>query len=197
VTPLSVAAGFAVGLLGLIVVFFLVVIYNDVVALERRIDKAWANIEVVLQQRHDQLPALVDAVRGLMAFERDVLTAVTRARAAWSPEAPIPAQAATAAETTRAVRSLFATVERYPEVRSAANVMALQEEIERLEGMLADRRELYNDQVYRLNARIAQVPAVLLARLFGWQPRSFFDADPDAATPPPSLADAIGGPPAS
>jgi len=197
VTPLSVAAGFAVGLLGLIVVFFLVVIYNDVVALERRIDKAWANIEVVLQQRHDQLPALVDAVRGLMAFERDVLTAVTRARAAWSPEAPIPAQAATAAETTRAVRSLFATVERYPEVRSAANVMALQEEIERLEGMLADRRELYNDQVYRLNARIAQVPAVLLARLFGWQPRSFFDADPDAATPPPSHADAIGGPPAS
>jgi LemA protein len=196
-TPLSVAAGFAVGLLGLIVVFFLVVIYNGVVALERRIDKAWANIEVVLQQRHDQLPALVDAVRGLMAFERDVLTAVTRARAAWSPEAPIPAQAATAAETTRAVRSLFATVERYPEVRSAANVMALQEEIERLEGMLADRRELYNDQVYRLNARIAQVPAVLLARLFGWEPRSFFDADPDAATPPPSLADAIGGPPAS
>jgi LemA protein len=75
--------------------------------------------------------------------------------------------------------------------------MALQEEIERLEGMLADRRELYNDQVYRLNARIAQVPAVLLARLFGWEPRSFFDADPDAATPPPSLADAIGGPPAS
>ena len=159
-TPLSVAAGFAVGLLGVIVVFFLVVIYNDVVALERRIDKAWANIEVILQQRHDQLPAL-----------------------AWSPDAPIPAQAANAVETTRAVRSLFATVERYPEIRSAANVMSLQEEIERLEGMLADRRELYNDQVYRLNARIAQVPAVLLAGLFGWKPRSFFDADPDAATP--------------
>jgi LemA protein len=132
-----------------------------------------------------------------MAFERDVLTAVTRARAAWSPDAPIPAQAANAAETTRAVRSLFATVERYPEIHSAANVMSLQEEIERLEGMLADRRELYNDQVYRLNARIAQVPAVLLAGLFGWKPRPFFDADPDAATPPPSLADAIGGPPAS
>jgi LemA protein len=195
VTPASLAAGFAVGLLVLIVVFFLVVIYNDVVALERRIDKAWANIEVVLQQRHDQLPALVDAVRGLMAFERDVLTAVTRARAAWSPEAPIPTQAATAAETTRAVRSLFATVEQYPEIRSAANVMSLQEEIERLEGMLADRRELYNDQVYRLNARIAQVPAVLLAGLFGWKPRPFFDADPDAGMPPPSLADAIGGPP--
>jgi LemA protein len=195
-TPVGVAAGFAVGLLVVIVVFFLALIYNDVVALQRRIDKAWANIEVVLQQRHDQLPALVDAVRGLMAFERDVLTAVTRARAAWSPEAPIPTQAATAAETSRAVRSLFATVERYPEIRSAANVLALQAEIERLEGMIADRRELYNDQVYRLNARIAQVPAVFLAGLFGWKPRPFFDADPDAAAPPPSLADAIGGPPA-
>jgi LemA protein len=191
------AAGFAVGLLVLIVVFFVVVTYNDVVALDRRIDKAWANIEVILQQRHDQLPALVDAVRGLLAFERDVLTAVTRARAAWSPTASIPAQAATAAETTRAVRSLFATVERYPEVKSAENVMALQAEIERLEGMLSDRRELYNDRVYRLNARIAQVPAVLLAGLFGWRARPFFDADPDAATPPPGLADAIGGPPAT
>ena len=196
-TPVSVAAGFAVGLLVLIVLYLVVVTYNDVIALERRIDKAWANIEVVLQQRHDQLPALVDAVRGLMAFERDVLTAVTRARAAWSPEASIPAQAATAAETTRAVRSLFATVERYPEVRSADNVMALQDEIERLEGMLADRRELYNDQVYRLNARIAQVPGVLLAGLFGWRSRPFFDAGPDAETPPPGLADAIGGPPAT
>jgi LemA protein len=197
VTPMGVAAGFAVGLLGLIVVYFLAVTYNDVVAMQRRIDKAWANIEVILQQRHDQLPALVDAVRGLMAFERDVLTAVTQARAAWSPSAPIPAQAATAAETSRAVRSLFATVERYPEIRSAENVLALQSEIERIEGMLSDRRELYNDQVYRLNSRIAQVPAVLLAGLFGWRPRPFFDADPDAATPPPGLADAIGGPPAS
>jgi len=195
VTPTALAAAFAVGLLVAIVMFFVVVIYNDVIAMERRIDKAWANIEVVLQQRHDQLPALVDAVRGLMQFERDVLVAVTTARAAFSPTAPIPSQAATAAETTRAVRTLFATVERYPEVKSGGNVLALQEEIERLEGMLADRRELYNDQVYRLNARIAQVPAVLLARLFGWRPRPFFDAEPGADAQPPGLADATGGPP--
>jgi LemA protein len=193
--PIALATAFAVGLLVAIVLFFVVMIYNDVIAMERRIDKAWANIEVVLQQRHDQLPALVDAVRGLMRFERDVLTAVTTARAAFSPTAPIPNQAATAAETSRAVRTLFATVERYPEVRSAGNVLALQEEIERLEGMLADRRELYNDQVYRLNSRIAQVPAVMLARLFGWRPRPFFDAEPGADVPPPGLADAMDAPP--
>ena len=191
-TPAALAAAFAVGLLIAIVGYLVVATYNDVVALVRRIDKAWANIEVVLQQRHDQLPALVDAVRGMMAFERDVLVEVTAARARFSPTESIPSQAATAADTTRAVRSLLMTVERYPEVRSSENVLALQAEIERLEAMIADRRELYNDQVYRLNARIGQVPAVFLAPLFGWRPRPFFDADPAADRPPAGVTDASG-----
>jgi len=181
------AAAFAVGTLIAIVLFLLVATYNDVVALARRIDKAWANIEVALQQRHDLLPALVDAVREVMTFERDVLTDVTRARAAFSPTAPIPQQAATSATTSRAVRTFLAKVESYPELKSTANVLALQQEIERLEAMLADRRELYNDQVYRYDARIAQVPAVLLASAFGWRPRPFFDAEPGAETPPSAL----------
>jgi LemA protein len=180
------AAAFAVGLVGAIVLFIAVATYNDVVALQRRIDKAWANIEVALQQRFDQLPNLVTAVRGIMTFERDVLTAVTAARAAFSPSAPIPDQAATSAATSRAVRSLLATVERYPEVKSAGNVFALQAEIERLESMIADRRELYNDQVYRYNTRIAQVPGVLLAGLFSWRARVFFDAEPAADLVPSS-----------
>jgi LemA protein len=180
------AAAFAVGLVGAIVLFIAVATYNDVVALQRRIDKAWANIEVALQQRFDQLPNLVTAVRGIMTFERDVLTAVTAARAAFSPSAPIPDQAATSAATSRAVRSLLATVERYPEVKSAGNVLALQAEIERLESMIADRRELYNDQVYRYNTRIAQVPGVLLAGLFSWRARVFFDAERAADLVPSS-----------
>jgi LemA protein len=194
VSPVVLAAAFALGLAIAIGLYLVVATYNDVVALRRRIDKAWANIEVLLQQRHDQLPALVDAVRGVVAFERDVLTAVTNARAAWTPTATIPAQAATAAATSRAVRSLLATVERYPEVRSATNVLALQAGIERLESMLADRRELYNDQVYRYNARIGQVPAVFLAGWFGWRPRPFFDAGAGTETPPVGLADAVAGP---
>lgn len=183
------AAAFAIGVVVAIILFLVVATYNDVVALQRRIDKAWANVEVALQQRFDQLPALVDAVRGLMTFERDVLTDVTAARAAFSPMAPIPDQAATSAATTRAVRSLLATVERYPEVKSAGNVLSLQDEIERLESMIADRRELYNDQVYRYNTRIGQVPGVLLAGIFGWTIRVFFDADPAADRPPRSLTD--------
>jgi LemA protein len=178
VSPTDWAAMFAVALVAVVGGFLLLATYNAVVALRLRIDKAWANIDVVLKQRHDQLPNLVEAVRDVMTWEQDVLTEVTRARAAYSPAAPIPEQATTSAETTSAVRSLFAVVERYPTVRSAGNVLALQEEIERLEGLLADRRELYNDQVYRYNTRIAQVPAVFVAWLFGWRPRPFFEAEP-------------------
>lgn len=175
-TAPSLAAAFAVGLVVAIVLFLLVTNYNAVMALRQRIEKAWANIDVVLKQRHDQLPALVSSVRGLMAFEADVLTEVARARAAYSPTEPIPDQAVHAEATSRAVRSLFAVVETYPQVRSDANVLNLQNEIERLESMIADRRELYNDQVYRYNARITTLPTLLIAPLFGWRERPFFAA---------------------
>ena len=172
------AALFAVVLLAAIGGFIVLTSYNAVVALRQRIDKAWSNIDVVLKQRHDQLPNLVAAVRGLMQFERDVLTRVTEARLAYAPSAPIQDQAVTSEETTAAVRSLFAVVERYPDIKSAANVADLQDEIERLEGMIADRRELYNDQVYRYNTRIAQVPGAFLAPIFGWRSREFFATEP-------------------
>jgi LemA protein len=183
-SPESFAAAFAVGLVLAILLFLAVTSYNAVVSLRQRIDKAWANIDVVLKQRHDQLPALVSAVRGAMAFEQDVLTEVARARAAYSPTEPIPDQAVHSEATTRAVRSLFAVVEAYPDVRSNENVLDLQNEIERVEAMIADRRELYNDQVYRYNTRIATWPTLLLAPVFGWRPREFFATRPEEAVRP-------------
>ena len=176
-SPLALAALFAAVLVVTIVGYVALATYNAIVALRQRIDKAWANIDVVLKQRHDQLPNLVAAVRGMMTFERDVLARVTEARAAYSPSAPIPAQAVTSEATSSAVRSLFAVVERYPDLKSEASVADLQDQIERLEAMIADRRELYNDQVYRYNTAIAQVPGALLAPLLGWAPRPFFAAD--------------------
>ena len=190
-TPPDIAAIFAVVLVVGVVGFIVLSSYNAVVALRQRIDKAWSNIGVVLRQRHDQLPNLVSAVRGIMTYERDVLTRVTQARAAYAPDAPIPDQAQTSEATTAAVRTLFAVVERYPDIKSAANVADLQDEIERLESMIADRRELYNDQVYRYNTRISQIPGAILAPIFGWKPREFFAADPaDAIRPETDLRSA-------
>ena len=186
------AAMFAIGLVLAIAIFIVVSSYNAVMALRQRSDKAWSNIGVVLKQRHDQLPNLVAAVRGVMAFERDVLKDVAEARAAYAPTAPIPDQALVSDATSAAVRSLFAVVERYPDIKSQANVQDLQAEIERLESMIADRRELYNDQVYRYNTRIAQVPGALLAPLFGWRPRGFFAVDAAEAARPATSLEASG-----
>ena len=179
-SPLAGAALFAVVLVALVFLFLLVTTFNAVVALRTRIDKAWGNVEVALKQRYDQLAELVAAVRDVMAFERAVLAEVARQRARYAPEAPVAEQGAVSAATSQAVRSLLAVVENYPQVRSQGNVLRLQAEIERLEQQIADRRELYNDQVFRYNATIAQVPAVVLARPLGWLPRAFFDAEPAA-----------------
>ncbi len=183
-TPGSLVALFAVGLVVAIVGFMVVTSYNAVMALRQRIDKAWSNIDVALKQRHDQLPALVSAVRGVLAFEQQVLTEVARARAAYSPSESIPDQAIHSDATSAAVRSLFAVVEAYPELKSQQNVLDLQDEIERLESMIADRRELYNDQVYRYNTRISTLPTLLLAPVLGWMPREFFAARPDETARP-------------
>ena len=175
--PSTAAALFAIGIVVVVVGFVVVTTYNAVVALRNRIHKAWANIDVALKQRHDMLPGLVDAVRGIMAFEQDVFEEVARARAAYASTDPIPRQAEVSEATTSAVRSLFAVVEAYPELKSAGNVQLLQAEIARIEDVIADRRELYNDQVFRYNTRIAQVPTTLFAGVFGWVPEPFFAAD--------------------
>ncbi len=167
-----------------LVVFLAVVTYNNVVALQRRCERAWANIDVALKQRHDQLPNLVSAVRGAMRFEEQVLEEVTRARARYEPEAPVHDQAVVSEETSQAVRSLFAVVEDYPELKSHANVMALQEEIERLETLIARRRELFNNQVYQYNSTILQVPATFMRPLLGWRTVDSFSASEEERTRP-------------
>jgi len=180
VSPPAIAALFAVLIVVIIVAFLVLETYNSVVTLRQQVSKAWANIEVALKQRHDMLPSLVDAVRDLMAYERETLTRVTRLRSEYMAGEPIPAQAATSEATSSAVRQLFAVVEAYPDIKSQANVLALQGEIERLEDIIAARRELYNDTVYRLNTRIRQFPTNLLASVFGWTEREFFSAPPSA-----------------
>jgi LemA protein len=179
------AAGlFAIVLAVGVAAFLVAAGYNAVIGLRNRADQAWANVEVALRQRHDQLPSLVAAVRDVMAFEQEVLEEVTRLRARWREDDPVPEQSAVSGATSRAVRSLFAVMERYPDLRSAQNVLRLQAEIERLEEQIADRRELYNDQVFRYNTAIATLPMLLLAPLFGWRPRDFFEAGPEAAGRP-------------
>ena len=169
-----------------IVVLFVVGIYNGLVTKRNRIDEAFAQIDVQLKRRHDLIPNLVNAVKGYMNFEQSVLTKVTEARAsaiAAGAQGPA-AQSAAENNLTGALRSLFAVTENYPELKANQNVMQLQEELTTTENQISFARQHYNATVLDYNNAIQVVPAVLFAGMFGFTKREFFAAEPEAQQVP-------------
>ena len=166
-------------LLAAAVVAWFVAAYNKLVRLRNQVKNAWHQIEVQLKRRYDLIPNLVEVVKDYMSYEQETLTKVIEARGAALSARGAAAQAKAENVLTESLKSLFAVVENYPELKSAENVTALQAEIARLEDVIADRRELYNDQVFRYNTRIQQLPANLLAAIAGWRPEPFFTAGDD------------------
>src|SRR6476469_10115743 len=160
-----------------------VLIYNGLVQRRLRIDEAYAQIEVQLKRRWDLIPNLVNTVQGYMGFEQKVLTDVTNARAAAvAAGAQGPAAQAQAENTlTGTLRSLFAVVENYPELKANQNVLELQEQLTTTENQISFSRQHYNASVLDYNTAIQVFPAVLLAGIFGFVKREFFDAEPEAA----------------
>src|SRR4026207_1054246 len=169
-----------------LVVVFVIGLYNGLVQRRLRIDEAFAQIEVQLKRRHDLIPNLVNAVKGYMGFEQKVLTDVTNARAAAvSAGARGPAQQAAAENAlTGTLRSLFAVVENYPELKANQNVLELQEQLTTTENQISFSRQHYNASVLDYNTSIQVFPNVLLAGPLGFTKREFFDAEPEAAKGP-------------
>ena len=161
-------------------------LYNGLIQRRNRIDEAFAQIEVQLKRRHDLIPNLVQAVKGYMGFEQDVLTRVTEARAnAVAAGAQGPAQQAAAENMlTGALRSLFAVVENYPDLKASTNVMQLQEELTTTENQISFSRQHYNATELDYNNAIQTIPAVLVAGPLGFTKREFFDAGPEAQAVP-------------
>ena len=160
--------------------------YNGLVRRRLRVDEAWAQIDVQLKRRHDLIPNLVNAVGDVMSFEEDVLTTVTEARAgAVAAGAAGPAAAGRAeGQLTAALRSLFAVVENYRNLKSNQNVLALQEELTTTENQIGFSRQHYNGVVRDYNTATATFPTAILARQFGFGPRDFFEAEPEARAVP-------------
>jgi LemA protein len=175
-------------ILGVVVVLALVLvgIYNGLVSRRNRIDEALAQIEVQLKRRHDLIPNLVNAVKGYMGFEQQVLTDVTNARAAAVAAGAqgVPAQAQAENMLSATLRSLFAVVENYPELKANQNVLALQEQLTTTENQISFSRQHYNASVLDYNNFIQTVPQVFLAGMFGFTKRDFFDAEPEADAVP-------------
>jgi len=166
------AAAFVLLLAGTAI--YAVIVYNGLVRLQNEISRAWANIDVLLKQRHDEVPNLVACVKGYMDHERQTLEAVTEARAASMNAASIPQKAQADVLLTSALRSLFVVAEGYPQLKADQNFLALQNRISELEERIADRREFFNDDVNTYNTRISQLPEVFMARLMKLQPRQMF-----------------------
>jgi LemA protein len=169
-----------------IIVVIVASIYNGLVSRRNRIDEALGQIEVQLKRRHDLIPNLVEAVKGYMGFEQSVLTQVTQARAnAVAAGAQGPAAQASAENAlTGALRSLFAVVENYPDLKANQNVMQLQEELTTTENQISFSRQHYNATVLDYNNSIQTIPAVLVAGVLGFHKREFFDAGPEAQAVP-------------
>lgn len=163
-----------------------VLTYNGLVQRRLRIDEAFAQIDVQLKRRHDLVPNLVNAVKGYMQFEQKVLTDVTNARAAAiaSGSQGPAAQAAAENALTQTLRSLFAVVENYPELKANQNVLSLQEQLTTTENQISFSRQHYNATVLDYNTGIQTFPSVLIAGPLGFLKREFFEAEPEAQTVP-------------
>lgn len=156
------------------------ILYNGLVRLRNENDRAWANIDVLLKQRHDEIPNLVETVKGYMQHEQQTLLAVTEARAASMTASSIPQKAQADLLMTGALHGLFAVAENYPQLKANENFLQLQKVIADLEERVADRREFFNDDVNTYNTRIGQVPDVVVASFMHLKPREMFkvsDAD--------------------
>ena len=169
-----------------VLMLFVVGIYNGLVTRRNRVDEANAQIQVQLKRRHDLIPNLVNAVKGYMDFEKGVLTAVTEARAgAIAAGAQGPAQQAQAENVlTGALRSLFAVVENYPQLKANENVLSLQEQLTTTENQISFSRQHYNATVLDFNNSLQTFPNVLIAGPLGFTKREFFEAEPEAAEVP-------------
>ena len=171
--------------LGIIVllVVFLIALYNGLVRSRNNVDNAWSQISVQLKRRYDLIPNLVETVKGYAAHEKGVFEAVTAARSnamqAQGPEQQ--AQAENALSGT--LKSLFAVAEAYPDLKANQNFLNLQEELTSTEDRIAYARQYYNDSVLRYNNKIQTFPAVMVAGMFGFSKKEFFEAPPEEQEP--------------
>ena len=153
------------------IMVYVVGIYNTLVRLANNIDKAWSNIDVILKQRHDELPKLVKVCNSYMSHERETLESVTNARSVYGRSTSVDEKAKAENQLTRALGRLFAVAEQYPDLKANQEFLNVQQRISALENTIADRREFYNDSVNLYNIRIEQIPAVWVAQQIGYRAR--------------------------
>ena len=162
-------------------------VYNSLINLKVRIENAWSGIDVQLKRRHDLIPNLVELVKGYMAYEKDTLERVIKARSQAIDASSLKDKAQAENFLTQTLRSLFAVVERYPDLKANQNVLELQEELTSTENKIAFARQYYNDEVRLFNTQIQVVPSNFVAGLSGFTKKEFFEILDAAEKEPPKV----------
>ncbi len=155
-------------------VMYMVTLYNNLVSLKHSVAKAWSNIDVLLKQRHDELPKLVETCKQYMGFEQETLEKVMQARsavAAARERGDVSSLGPAESQLRMGLGNLFAVAEAYPDLKANETFKHLQQRISGLEDSIADRREFYNESVNANNVRIEQFPDVIIARMLGFTAR--------------------------
>ncbi len=153
---------------------YFITIYNGLISLKENIKKSWSNIDVILKQRHDELPKLISVCEGYAEFEKGILDRLMKAREKYFKAHGVAKKSEASNEVTAALQGIFALAENYPDLKANKNFMQLQDRISHLEETLADRREFYNDSVNNYNIRIKQIPDVLVAGMLSYQDEEMF-----------------------
>jgi LemA protein len=166
-------------LLGIIVlvVVWLVGMYNSLVGLRNQVKNAWAQIDVQLKRRHDLIPNLVETAKGYMQHERGTLESVTNARSKAMGADSVGDKAKAEGELSGAISRFMLIVENYPDLKANQNFLALQEELTSTENKIAFSRQAYNDQVLFYNNKIQMFPSSVIAGMFNFQQSDFFELE--------------------
>lgn len=168
-------SGITIGIIvGVVVLLFVIYIYNSLIKLKMRASNAWSQIDVQLKRRYDLIPNLVNTVKGYMKHEKGVLEEVTKARTSLM-SGSMQTKAKANNQITEALKSIFAVAENYPQLKANENFKILQEELAGTESKIAYARQFYNDTVMQLNQAIQSFPTNIFAKLFGAQQREFFE----------------------
>ena len=153
---------------------YFVSIYNGLIRLSRNIEKAWANIDVLLKQRHDEIPKLIKVCEGYMKYEKETLEKITLARTACLQAKSVGDSSKAEGELGKMLKTLFAVAENYPDLKANQNFNQLQQRVSYLENQIADRREFYNESVNNYNIRINQIPDMFVAQMIKMRPKELF-----------------------
>lgn len=177
-----------IGVIVLLLVIFLVLTYNNLVGKRNQVRNAWSQIDVQLKRRHDLVPNLVEAVKGYMAHEQNIIEQVTSARqAAITAGDNVEQRAQAENQLSAGLRQLFAVAEAYPQLRASENMMSLQEELASTENRIAFSRQFYSDAVTTYNTARETLPAAIFAGMLGFKPAALFAIDTEAERAVPQV----------